>query len=185
MSVRSNPLGNIKVASPCPADWEAMIGNERVRFCGQCQLNVYNLSGMSKREAEALVTNTEGRLCVRYHQRADGTILTKDCPMGLSAIKRRVSRVARATISAVIGFIAGVGFNFGLSQNGAFDERRVMGEMVTSKPVINEENLIVEPVQIERATPAVAITGEMFIPSNATLTRKARAIKVKRLHVRK
>jgi hypothetical protein len=191
MSVRSNPLDYVKVASPCPADWEAMIGDERVRFCGQCQLNVYNLSGMSKREAEALVTNTEGRLCVRYHQRADGTILTKDCPVGLCAIKRRVSRVARATISAVIGFLAGVGFNFGLSQSGAFFERPVIGEMVTSKPVVNEENLFVEPVQIERATPAVAITGEwrlgkmattgmLITPSNTTSIKKAGAVKAKR-----
>ena len=195
MSIRSNPLEHVKVASPCPADWDAMIGNERVRFCGQCRLNVYNLSGMPKREAEALITNAEGRLCIRYYRRADGTILTENCPVGLRAIKRRVSRVARATMSAVLGFLAGIGFNFGLSRSGAFDERRMTGVMVMSNPVNNEGGLLVEPVQIEQVTPAVPATGEMwmgkavkgqlFIPVNTTPVRKARAIKAKQPHVKR
>jgi hypothetical protein len=42
-------------------------------------LNVYNLSEMSQESAEALIAETEGRLCVRFYQRADGTVLTRDC----------------------------------------------------------------------------------------------------------
>ncbi len=53
-----------------------MIGGDRVRFCGQCQLNVYNLSAMSRYEAESLIARTEGRLCVRFFRRKDGSILT-------------------------------------------------------------------------------------------------------------
>src|SRR5256885_8161846 len=97
----TDPLSYVKVAAPCRADWDEMIGNERMRFCSQCQLNVYNLSGMTRAEAEALISNSEGRLCVRYYRRADGTILTRNCPVGLSAIKRRVSRWASAALSAV------------------------------------------------------------------------------------
>ncbi len=151
MTFRTNPLDHVKVASPCPADWDAMIGNERVRFCGQCQLNVYNLSGMSKREAEALVTNTEGRLCVRYFSRADGTILTKNCPVGLRALKRRASRVARATMSAVLGFLSGVGFNFALNQseNDTMFERQTVGVMVAKYPITNEGALVVELARLE------------------------------------
>ena len=48
MNKFTNPLDNIKIASPCSADWDAMIGNERSRHCGDCKLNVYNLSGMTK-----------------------------------------------------------------------------------------------------------------------------------------
>jgi hypothetical protein len=103
------PLDSVKVASPCSADWEDMIGNDRRRFCGQCELNVFDLSGMTKREAEELINQTEGRLCVRFFRRTDGTILTKDCPVGLRAIRRRVSRLARATLSAAIGFLSGLG----------------------------------------------------------------------------
>ena len=51
-----------------------MKGDQRVRFCDQCKLNVYNLSEMSRPAAERLVLQTEGRLCVRYYQRADGTM---------------------------------------------------------------------------------------------------------------
>ena len=52
MKCFTSPLRNVKVASPCPADWDRMIGDERVRFCGQCELNVYNLSAMSEAPAE-------------------------------------------------------------------------------------------------------------------------------------
>lgn len=103
------PLGSVKIASPCSANWDDMIGNERSRFCGQCDLNVYNLSDMTKREAEALINQTEGRLCVRYYSRADGTILTRNCPVGLRAMTRRVSRIASATLSAILGFLSGLG----------------------------------------------------------------------------
>lgn len=33
-------LESIRIAAPCKADWNAMTGDERVRFCGQCKLNV-------------------------------------------------------------------------------------------------------------------------------------------------
>lgn len=36
----TNPLCHVKVAAPCPASWETMVGGERVRFCSQCNLNV-------------------------------------------------------------------------------------------------------------------------------------------------
>jgi hypothetical protein len=109
MAMFDSPLDHVRVAAPCPADWDSMVGDERVRFCRQCELNVYNLSGMSRREAETLVTNAEGRLCVRFYRRADGSILTRNCPVGLRAIRRRVSRVANALASAALGFFAGLG----------------------------------------------------------------------------
>jgi len=83
--------------------------DERVRFCSQCNLNVYNLSGMSRQEAEALITKTEGRLCVRFYRRADGSILTQNCPVGLKAIKRRVAWVAQVVLGMVLSFVSGFG----------------------------------------------------------------------------
>lgn len=93
-------LNQVRVATPCPAAWKDMQGNERVRFCEQCQLNVYNISSMSKTDAEALIADTEGRLCVTYFQRADGTIITQDCPLGV--------RVARAVTRRVVGLAAAI-----------------------------------------------------------------------------
>ena len=85
-----------------------MYGDERRRFCSECKLNVYNLSGMTRVEAESLLINSEGPLCVRFFRRKDGTVLTKDCPVGWKAIKKRVSRTVLAFSSVIVGFFAGV-----------------------------------------------------------------------------
>src|SRR5262249_38571792 len=104
MSTITGALDSVHIASPCSAAWDAMEGTEQVRFCRQCQLNVYNLSGMSRAEAEALVREREGRLCVRFFRRADGTMLTDDCPVGLSAV-RAAARVARWVLGAVAALL--------------------------------------------------------------------------------
>src|SRR5690349_20461144 len=75
-------LEDVRVASPCPASWDEMLGDERVRFCTGCEKNVYNISMMSTEEAEDLITEKAGDLCVRFFQRADGTIMTSDCSVG-------------------------------------------------------------------------------------------------------
>jgi hypothetical protein len=79
-----------------------MDGDERKRFCGDCKMNVYNLSGMTKYDAEHLLRMSEGRLCVRFFRRADGTILTADCPVGWAKVKQRVTVFAAAAFSLVV-----------------------------------------------------------------------------------
>ena len=125
----TNTLDNVRVAAPCSADWDSMFGNERVRFCEQCQLNVYNLSEMSKAEAERLIGQAEGRLCVRFYRRRDGSIITRNCPVGLRAIKRRLSRVATAVASSVLSFIAGIGL-YRIADRLSLIQPHVMGQMV-------------------------------------------------------
>src|SRR5260370_19852842 len=71
-------LDRISVAAPCAADWDSMPGSDRVRHCDQCNKNVYNLSEMTRRQAEALLREKEGQLCARLYRRADGTILTSN-----------------------------------------------------------------------------------------------------------
>ena len=93
-------LPNIKVASPCNADWNQMTGDERIRMCGSCNKNVYNLSSMTRDEAEALILEKEGKLCVRYFQRKDGTILLKDCTVGTA--QRRKRRIIAAGTAALL-----------------------------------------------------------------------------------
>lgn len=129
----TNSLDDVRVAAPCTADWDAMLGDERVRFCAQCKLNVYNLSSMSKRDAESLISSTEGRLCVRYYRRGDGTILTDNCPVGLRAIRRRVSRIASAMLSAVLSFLAGLGIYAGLRETKRQTSVTTMGVMAVSE----------------------------------------------------
>jgi len=102
-------LGAFHVASPCPSSWEKMIGDERVRHCSECNLNVYNLSAMTEREIEQLVQATQGRrLCARLYRRADGTVLTRDCPWSLRMMARRASRFASAMLTALMSVTAAV-----------------------------------------------------------------------------
>lgn len=88
MSARFD-LNALKVASPCPARWEDMAGDDRARFCRQCQKHVYNFSAMTTMEVEPLVLKNEGNLCGRMYRRKDGTVLTADCPTGQAVVKRK------------------------------------------------------------------------------------------------
>jgi hypothetical protein len=158
MSRFNHPLDHIIVAAPCSADWDGMVGSDRVRYCGQCKLNVYNLSEMSRREAEALIEGTEGRLCVRFYRRADGTILNRNCPVRLSALKRRLSRLSTAVMSALLGFFGGLAFNAGLSgQDGPAPyemKNATTGAMVVREP---------ERVPVEVVDTPTVYAGEMSI----------------------
>ena len=100
-------LDRIAVASPCPVAWDDMLGNERVRFCSQCKLNVYDITAMTRSQAESFIANAEGRICAKFYRRADGTVLTQDCPVGLRAVRKKVSRAAAAAFSAIVSLFGG------------------------------------------------------------------------------
>jgi hypothetical protein len=163
MSHFSNSLDHVRIATPCKADWDNMLGNERVRFCGQCSLNVYNLSEMTKSDAELLVARTEGRLCVRFYRRTDGSILARNCPEGLRALKRRLSRVANAMGAALLSFLAGLGFH-GIVER--WSHRYVMGGVGISSPLKTRTPPLMGDVAMPNTSvpPVVAITqGQMEI----------------------
>jgi len=158
----SNPLDKVRVAAACNADWDAMVGDYRTRFCGQCSLHVYNLSSMTRREAESLIARTEGRLCVRFYRRADGSILTDNCPVGLRAVRRRVRSVYKAIASTVLSFFAGLGVYEGLLALSILNpppRYQTMGDMVapSSLPVLQE------PPAVEKM-PRTEV-GKMLNPS--------------------
>ncbi len=173
----SNPLDNIKIASPCSADWNKMVGDERQRHCAECKLNVYNLSGMSRRAAENLLIEAEGRVCVRYFKRADGTVITKDCPVGWKAVKRRVSKIAAAFASLIFTAVGGIGLTSYFSQA---NEYPLMGEIAVaenSEPQKTSEihlnsNVSVEPELIE-------IMGDVSIDPEYTMGEVSKIDRVK------
>jgi len=134
-------LDNVRVAAPCPANWDSMYGNDRVRFCGECQLNVYNLSEMSRADAERLIGQAEGRLCVRYYRRKDGSIISQNCPVGLRALKRRVSRIATAISTVLLSFLAGAGIDGLASRFYLFRNNPVMGDMVMTGVMVPKERI--------------------------------------------
>ena len=79
----------IRIAKPCNQSWAAMAGNDRVRHCGVCRKNVFNIAEMTAAEVETLIRDTNGRFCARLYRRADGGIMTKDCPKGLAKVRRK------------------------------------------------------------------------------------------------
>ena len=161
----TNPLSDIKVASPCSQNWDEMIGSDRKRFCGECKLNVYNLSGMTQTEAENLILNSEGRLCVRFYRRVDGSVLTKDCPVGWQALKRRMSKTATAFASLVFAALSGIGLANYFAKTS---EPQIVGKMspVTTQPTTGEvyiENTNTTVIQGEPIATMgnVAVVGRM------------------------
>jgi hypothetical protein len=163
MSKRTSPLDSVRVAAPCSAGWDNMVGTERVRFCGQCNLNVYNLSAMTKSEAERLLMESEGRLCVRYYRRADGTILTKNCPVGLRALKRRLSRVASATASAILGLFAGLFAAVGFRE-GPFTPATTRENMRRINDRLPEERATTGVLIRQDATMDKPVMGNISVP---------------------
>ena len=101
-------LDDVRVASPCPASWDDMVGDDRVRHCAGCDKDVFNLSALTRDEAEALIRERVGNLCGRYYQRADGTIITSDCTVGIS--RRRKRRVTAAGFAALLAGAGGLAF---------------------------------------------------------------------------
>lgn len=175
----TSPLAHVRVAAPCPSDWDRMVGHDRARFCNQCSLHVYNLSGMTRREAETFVSNAEGRVCVRYYRRRDGTILTKNCPVGLRAIKQKVSRVAGSVLSAVLGFYTGAWLHVGLGRT----EPRVTMDAVLPvpprmRPAVDDTPAALPPEEEDELPVAgQLVMGEAYVPVKEHAQKGRRAVR--------
>jgi len=104
----TNPLDGIRIASPCSANWDEMHGSQRRRFCTLCNLNVYDLSEMTRTEAESFLINAEGRTCIKFYRRRDGTVLTSDCSVGVDRIRKRRTRWAAAFLALIGSFSSGI-----------------------------------------------------------------------------
>ncbi|MGD0529928.1 MAG: hypothetical protein ABSE49_32635 [Polyangiaceae bacterium] len=136
-------LDAVSIAAPCRASWDEMVGDDHVRFCGQCEKNVYNLSSLPREEAEALITAKEGKMCVRLFRRDDGTVLTSDCPVGVRKRRRR-----RAVLAVVGGSLMAAGAAVGLESTTT-----TMGE---ARP---------EPATMSNVVP---MTGVLALPPPTT-----------------
>ena len=97
-----------------------MRGDERMRFCDLCQLNVYNVAGMTEAEVREFVSFAEGRLCMRLMKRADGTVITQDCPVGLAAYRKRVAKYAGAAMAAIVGLFS---ISYGQENSVSFGQK--------------------------------------------------------------
>jgi hypothetical protein len=79
-----------------------MVGNERVRYCPECKLDVYDFSSMSDEDVRQVVSGRQQRLCARVRQRPDGTVMPRNSSLRFSIVMRRISRVSRIALTAAI-----------------------------------------------------------------------------------
>ena len=144
-----------------------MLGDDRRRYCGECKLNVYNLSGMTRAEAENLIQTTEGRLCVRFYKRDDGSVITEDCPVGWSRVKQRTKAYVTALASLIFTFFGALGLL------GLFDRSREisMGAIPVSSPTPKQTPRVLmgdvsmgTPVPTPKQTPQ-AMMGNVAMPT--------------------
>ena len=112
-------LDHVRVASPCNARWEDMAGDDRARFCKHCSKHVFNLSAMSRVEAETLVREKEGKFCGRFSRRQDGTMLTADCSVGRGVRRRRFVRLFAVAFAAVMLLSSALAASAGRRRDGS------------------------------------------------------------------
>src|SRR3954464_322444 len=84
----------LTIPTPCSASWEAMTGDDTVRHCRECHLDVFDLSAMTREQAERTVADHAGHVCVRFWKRPDGTVITQDCAPLKGEARPCVPRVA-------------------------------------------------------------------------------------------
>lgn len=141
-------LDVIQVPDPCPEKWATMRGDDEVRHCDVCEKNVYNLSAMTRQRAEALLTEREGQLCVRFYRRADGTVTTVDCaPIRFAKVRAAARRTligAAAMFVALVGLVTSLGL-FRLSGLMEWVESSAIGDLAKSSWIEPEVEMAGEP----------------------------------------
>jgi len=70
---------DIEIPSPCARAWDEMDAergaNGAARFCNQCQEDVYDISSMTRREAQAFMEKHRWQVCVNYEVDEEGKII--------------------------------------------------------------------------------------------------------------
>ncbi|HVL40163.1 MAG TPA: hypothetical protein VM328_12305 [Fimbriimonadaceae bacterium] len=142
-------LDQVKIASPCPASWNDMEGDDRVRFCQLCRLSVHDISAMTASEAEAFLFGSSGRICARMRRRRDGRVITRDCPVGLWRARRRLAHAGVFAIVLLFGAFAAALARFRGVENH-YDAR----ERLRSLPLIGRLLDHFDPPVVVGAIPA-------------------------------
>ncbi len=162
MSHTINLIQAARVASPCDVKWDDMVGDDLMRHCGQCQLNVYNFRNMTKAQANELLGNADGRICGQLWRRADGTVITSDCPGGMAAIRRRVFATVAKIVAAAVMLCTAVAWGRARDTDGRYQRQTVYGRttdrvetwlngppprLTTPSQIIEGGMIMVKPVQ--------------------------------------
>jgi hypothetical protein len=102
MSAKKRRIDQLQVISPCSSEWDRMSGDDKKRFCAECDKFVYDFSRMTTRQVEAIVSIHRGRMCARITRRPNGSLLTLETPPVHPVVARRAPPVVNATLAAIL-----------------------------------------------------------------------------------
>lgn len=86
---------DVRIAKPCPKNWDEMTGDDQSRFCNHCEKSVHNLAEMSAADAEKLLCDSSGRVCIRMVSGPQGSFKTKQ------GWFRRMAMAGAATLTLI------------------------------------------------------------------------------------
>lgn len=168
-------VNTLKIAKPCTARWSEMDGDERARFCGQCKKSVYNVEGMTRLEVTELIQSSRTMPCLRLRRRADGTVMTGDCPVGWALVRRRM---AVAGLMGLLVLFGGIATAMSVARGKQFEEENLL-EHLRTKPVVGAFIDQFWPIGMPAVShpPSSVVMGEigMPIPSPAASSSPPRA----------
>lgn len=174
-------LDRVYIETPCSMSWDSMTGDERARLCGACSKNVYNISDMTKKEANVFLAQKGTTQCMTFYRRPDGTILTDNCPRVLRKLRdrgRMVARLAAGVLALLLSLPA-------VAQNAS--TRRV-NNLFSVQPLLPVPSAVLKfgaagaslaPLQQVLGDPSNMhyVKGEMMIKTPAKLNECLNAIK--------
>jgi hypothetical protein len=102
-------LRQVTIPSPCPADWDSMPGDDRVRSCPTCGKSVTNFEALTQEEAASLLAAGGEDLCGRIVRRKDGTVLTSGGGAARQSTRGRVRFRLRSLMAAIAWIAAALG----------------------------------------------------------------------------
>jgi hypothetical protein len=101
-----NKIQSYFISSPCSVKWDDMQADQSnisVRFCGDCKLNVHNLSSLSDEEVVVLLDKKAAgeRVCTYFYRKDDGTLVTDNCPKQMKQMRDRLQAYAASMMVAL------------------------------------------------------------------------------------
>jgi hypothetical protein len=148
-------LRSVVVEKPCSVSWDTMTGDDKVRLCSQCNLNVHNISSMTDKKRQ-----TE-RTCVFMYRKKDGAVVTENCP---AKIRKGSNWIRSGVASALLILVFGVALSASASGGlvGAAVDPAFMEPNATPLADYGYDTAR----QIARIATAVSFACVFFIPMN-------------------
>lgn len=94
------------IAMPCSMDWDSMKGTDEVRLCGGCDKNVFNISAMSRKRAEEILSAPQ-LPCLRIARNTKGRMLYDECPRWLKPLRNSWRKTLGIAVSLLAFFSVG------------------------------------------------------------------------------